>query len=144
MMSTVVIVLGVSISASATGSSVTTPDGHSLEWAGWVDDNAPVAVLLWASWVPEADTTLAELGGIRTAVRARGLDLVVVVLQEPIEEAKELLDGVDITWFHDRYGHLLKDYRVVSIPRILVIDEEGRVVERHDATAASVRSRGGE
>jgi len=143
-MSTMVIALGVTISASAAGPTVTTPDGRPLEWSGWIDDNAPVAVLLWASWVPGADTTLTDLGGIRTAVRDRGLDLVVVVLQEPIEEAKESLEGVDITWFHDRYGHLLKDYRVVSIPRILVIDEEGRVVERLDATTASVRSRGGE
>ena len=141
---TAVTVIGPSHTASAAGSTVTTPDGGSVAWADWLGDNAPIAVLLWASWVPDADSTLADLDRITAAASARGLELVLVVVQEPLNEARESLGNIDVEWLHDRYGHLLKEYRVVSIPRLLVVAEDGRVVERLEVDVESLRAWGGE
>lgn len=128
----------------AAGTALTMPDGSPVVWSEWVADQAPVAVLLWASWVPSAEETLNDLDQITAAARAHGLDLVVVAVQETLEEAAESLEGVDVVWLHDRYGHLLKDYRVVVIPRLLVFAEDGRVVEQLEVSPRSLRAWGGE
>lgn len=124
--------------------TLTNPDGNPVEWDAWVADNAPVAVLLWASWEPDADGVLADLDRISKAARAKGFDLVVVAVQEPFKEAAESLDGSGVDWLHDRYGRLLKDYRVVTIPRLLVIADDGRVVEQLDVDSQALSAWGGE
>ncbi len=124
--------------------TLTTPDGEPVVWSEWVAENAPVAVLLWASWVPAADETLGDLDRITSAARAHDLDLVVVAVQEPLEDATEILDGANVNWLHDRFGHLLKDHRVVTIPRLLVFEKDGRVVERLEVSPDSLRSWAGE
>lgn len=128
----------------AAGESPTTPDGVPVAWPDWVSANAPVAVLLWASWVPDAGTTLADLDRISAAARSRGLDLVVVAVQEPIAAARESIGDADVTWFHDRYGDLLKQYRVVSIPILLVLSDDGKVTERIAVTRESLQAWAGE
>jgi thiol-disulfide isomerase/thioredoxin len=126
--------------ASAEGALPTTPEGVPVAWSGWIGDHAPVAVLLWASWVPDADEALADLDRISAAAEARGLDLVVVVVQEPIEEARDAIGGADVEWFHDRYGDLLKEYRVVSIPLLLVFSADGKVTERVAVTSEALQA----
>lgn len=138
------IVAGQAGGASAAGSTVTTPDGRPVVWAEWLEENGPVAVLFWASWMPDAAMTLDQLETISGAARKHDLDVILVVVQESLGEAQESLDGIDIRWFHDRYGHLLKDNRVVSIPRILVISSDGTVVEQLDVQAEALRAWGGE
>jgi hypothetical protein len=128
---------------SAADPAVTTPDGRPVVWAGWLEENGPVAVLLWASWVPDASVTLDNMETISAAARQQGLGLILVVVQEPLGEAKESLEGVEVRWFHDRYGHVLKANRVVSIPRILVISADGTVVEQLEAKPEAVRAWGG-
>ncbi len=120
------------------------PDGTPVVWADWLAERAPVAVLVWASWVPGADATLADLDRIRTAARGQGLDLVIVAVQESFGEAAGALADVKIDWVHDRYGGLLKDYRVVDIPRLLVFTADGRLAKRLDISPESLRSWGGE
>ena len=137
------IVTGQAGGASAAGPTVTTPDGRPVVWAEWLDEHGPVAVLLWASWVPDAAATLDNLDTITAAARKRDLDVILVVVQESLGEAQESLEGIDIRWFHDRFGHLLKKNRVVSIPRILVISRDGTVVEQLDVKPESIRAWGG-
>lgn len=137
------IITGSTAGSSAAGLTVTTSDGRSVVWADWLEENGPVAVLLWASWVPDAATTLDNIETITTAARKRDLEVIVVVVQESLSEAQVSLESVDIRWFHDRFGHLLKEYRVVSIPRLLVISGDGSVVERLDVKPESVRAWGG-
>ena len=141
---TAVLTLGVPSVGVTAGTTLTTPDGSPVVWSDWVADQAPVAVLLWASWVPSAEETLADLDQITAAARANGLNLVIVAVQETLEEAAESLEGVDVGWLHDRYGHLLKDYRVVVIPRLLVFSEDGREFERLEVSPESLRAWGGE
>lgn len=126
--------------APAEGASPTTPEGVPVAWSSWIGDHAPVAVLLWASWVPDADEALADLDRISAAAEARGLDLVVVVVQEPIEEARQAIGSADVEWFHDRYGDLLKDYRVVSIPLLLIFSADGKVTERVAVTSEALQA----
>jgi len=140
---TAFIVMGHAAGSFAAGPGVTTPDGRPIVWAEWLEENGPVAVLLWASWVPDAGTTLESLGTITAAAQKRDLDVILVVVQESLSEAKESLEGTDIRWFHDRFGHLLKDNRVVSIPRILVIAGDGTVIEQLEAKPESIRTWGG-
>ncbi len=127
----------------AAGPEVTTPDGRPVVWTDWLEEHGPVAVLFWASWVPEADATLDTLGTIAAAARKRDLDVILVVVQESLGEAQKALEGTEIRWLHDRYGHLLKSNRVVSIPRILVISGDGTVIEQLDVKPESIRAWGG-
>ncbi len=137
------IILGHTVGVAAGGPTVTTADGRPVEWAEWLAENGPVAVLLWASWVPDAAATLDDIDTITAAARRRNLELILVVVQEPLSEAHRSLDGIDIRWFHDRYGHLLKENRVVSIPRLLVFSGEGAVTERIEVGPESIRAWGG-
>ncbi len=136
-------ITGYTASSSAVGLTVTTSDGRPVVWADWLEENGPVAVLLWASWVPDAATTLDNIDTITATARTRDLDVILVVVQESLSEAQESLEGVDVRWFHDRFGHLLKEYRVVSIPRLLVISGDGTVVERLEVKPESLRAWGG-
>jgi len=140
---TAAVALGIPALAVGAGAAPTTPDGVPVAWSEWVSGNAPVAVLIWASWVPDADDALADLDRIAAAARARGLGFVVVVVQEPIDEAREAIGGADVAWLHDRFGGILKEYRVVSIPILLVLSEDGKVTERVPVTRESLRAWGG-
>ena len=138
-----VIITGHTAGSSAAGPTVTTSDGRPVVWADWLEENGPVAVLLWASWVPDAAATLDNIETITAAARKRDLEVILVVVQESLGEATESLEGVDIRWFHDRFGHILKENRVVSIPRLLVISGDGTVVDRLEVKPESVRAWGG-
>lgn len=115
--------------AAPPGPTVATPDGRPVGWSDWLAERAPVALLMWASWVPDAERVLDDLGPVAAELRGRNLDLVVIVVQETLDEARAGLAGRDVEWLHDRYGLLLKQYRVVSIPRLLILDDEGKVAE---------------
>lgn len=141
---TAVIAFGSPPAVDGAKASPTTPDGVPIVWSEWVSGHAPAAVLIWASWVPDADDALADLDRIAAAAVARDLELVVVAVQEPIDEAREAIGDADVLWFHDRYGGILKEYRVVSIPILLVLSEDGRVIERVPVTRESLRAWGGE
>jgi thiol-disulfide isomerase/thioredoxin len=126
-------------SVLAADAAVTTPDGRPVVWSQWADANAPVAVILWASWTPGARATLDELPDLESAARERGLSIVVVSVQETLEDARRGLDGVDQEWLHDRYGGLLKQYRVVSIPAMLILSDGDRVSARLKPTVDDLR-----
>lgn len=130
---------GGSGTAAAADTNVVTADGDLVVWSEWVEGNAPFAVVLWASWAPGASAARDEFAEIAETAQARGMAAVVVSVQESIGEAKEGLAGVEIPWFHDRYGRLLKEYRVVSIPAMVLVDDGGRVVGRIEPTAEAFR-----
>jgi hypothetical protein len=137
------IVTGHTVGSSAAGPVVTTPDGRPIVWAEWLEDNGPVAVLFWASWVPDAAMAMDNLETITAAAHKQDLEVILVVVQESLSEAKESLKGSNTEWLHDRFGHLLKQNRVVSIPRILVISGDGTVIEQLEVTPESIRAWGG-
>ncbi len=125
--------------ASAAGPAVTTSGGSPVDWAGWVEEQGPVAVLLWASWAPGARDVIAGVGGLETAAATRNLGFVVVSVQEELDEARRGLEGTNVAWLHDRYGSLLKHHRVVTIPVVVIVARDGEVLARLDPTAEALR-----
>jgi hypothetical protein len=136
----IVVAAGWIATGAAAEPSVTDSAGAPLRWSAWIDEHAPVVVVLWASWTPEADATLVSLGELARVARSRGFELVLVSVQEDVGEARSALAGVEFTWLHDRYGDLLKMYRVVAIPKAVLIDAEGAVIDRIDADPMALRS----
>jgi thiol-disulfide isomerase/thioredoxin len=122
-----VLATGVGPATPALGQEVTlsAPDGHQVGWTELVAERGPMAVLFWASWLPKADATLDRVDALAAAARERGLDFLVIAVQEPLDDARGPLGGIRVDWLHDRHGRLLKRYRVVSIPRLLIVDPNG-------------------
>jgi hypothetical protein len=54
----------------------------------------------------------------------------VIAVQESFEASQKSLEGSGTTWFHDRHGLILKEYRVIELPALLVVDTEGTVIAR--------------
>lgn len=119
---------------------VTAPDGRTLEWSRWLANAGPAAVLLWSSWSPRGDEPLAELEAFEAVCRERGLAFVLVAVQEELEESAAVLGGRDVRWLHDRHGMLLKRYRVVRVPSVLVLDGRGEAVARLQPTPEALQA----
>ena len=115
------------------------PDGGLLVWAEWLETSGPAAVVMWSSWAPGSEQFLESLRGLGEACAARGLALIVVAVQEPLEDARRALSKTTVQWVHDRHGASLKRYRVISIPGLVVLDRRGAVVERLEPTPEAVR-----
>lgn len=113
--------------------------GAPVAWSDLVAKKGPVAVLAWASWAPTAGEVLDRRRELAEATRERGLQFVVLVVQEPLEDARQALAGTGLTWVHDRHGALLKSYRVIELPSIVVVSRAGEVVGRLEPTAEAVR-----
>ncbi len=141
----VVVVTTISLADAASAAEIvlTTPEGERVVWSSWVGERGPLVVLLWASWVPRSAETLDQLDELSRAARQDGLDLVVVAVQEPLEDAEDGLAGLDLVWLHDRYGELLKEYRVVTVPRLVIVDRDGRKQRTLPPDPAALRRGGG-
>lgn len=113
--------------------------GAPMAWSDLVAKKGPVAVLAWASWAPTAREVLDRRQGLAEAAGERGLQFLVLVVQEPLEDGRQALAGTGLTWVHDRHGALLKSYRVIELPSIVVISRAGEVVGRLEPTPEAVR-----
>jgi len=113
--------------------------GEPIAWDSWVAEHGPVAVLVWSSWAPGSKQVLIDAPSHRAAARARGLDFLLLDVQETFEEAKASLGGVDVTWFHDRHGVLLKRYRVIRVPFLLVVGADGTATEGLEPSVGALR-----
>jgi hypothetical protein len=114
--------------------------GAPVAWSEWLPRKGPLAVLTWASWAPGADEVLRQSGAIASSCRAKGLGFVVLDVQETLEEARAALAGLEQPWIHDRHGALLKQYRVIRVPSIVLLSADGRVLGRVEATVEAVRA----
>jgi thiol-disulfide isomerase/thioredoxin len=119
--------------------TIADPDGGSIRWSSWLEDHGPAAVVLWASWIPDAEATLNEIEAISRVARSKDLEMVLVSVQESPDEARTMLETAGAPWLNDRYGGLLKQFRVVKIPALVIVAKDGRVVARLDATANALR-----
>ena len=55
---------------------------------------------------------------------------VVVDVQEDFEAAEKALSGRGFEWLHDRHGAILKEYRLIEVPILVIVDSEGRLEAR--------------
>jgi len=113
-------------------------DGTPVVWERWVSRHAPVAILVWASWAPRAGDALARIGELQAAARAKGLEVAVVDVQEARGDAQAALSRTGVPWLHDRHGSLLKRYRVIRVPSVIVIDKTGQAAARLEATPEAI------
>ena len=114
--------------------------GAPVTWSEYVAKRGPLAVLVWASWAPESGTVLDRHSDIAAASREAGLKLVVLDVQETLEDGRSALAKREVAWLHDRHGALLKEYRVITSPSVLLVSSEGEALARLEPTAGAVRS----
>jgi hypothetical protein len=114
--------------------------GAPVAWSDWLPRKGPVAVMIWASWAPGADGVLRQTAAIASACEGKGLGFVVLDVQETLEEARAALRSLQRPWIHDRHGALLKEYRVIRVPSLLLLSADGRVLGKIEATAEAVRA----
>jgi hypothetical protein len=113
--------------------------GKSVQWTEFLGTRTPVAVLIFASWAPGARDTIGELSDLGRACADRGWTLVIVDVQETFDAARRTLSNTGgVQWLHDRHGDVLKRYRVIKVPSIVVIDNGEVVLGRIEARARSV------
>lgn len=132
--------MGLAGLATAAEPALRDRDGVPIAWTDWLAERAPAAVVVYASWAPRADSVLRGLGDLDSAARSRGLRLVLLAVQEPFDDSRVALESVDVDWVHDRHGVLLKRYRVLRVPSVLVIGPDGELVASLDADPEQLRS----
>lgn len=114
--------------------------GAPLAWSDWVAKRGPVAVLVWASWAPDARSVVTDYKAYTEASRDAGLHLVLLDVQETLEDGRQALGGSDINWIHDRHGALLKQYRVITVPSVIVVAADGTLLQHLKATPQALRT----
>lgn len=130
----------VATAAMAADLTLAEPTGGTVRWSEWVGTHGPAAVLVWASWAPDGRDLAKELDALAAAARDHQLELVVVSVQESAEAAARELGPLDVRWLHDRHGAILKEYRVIRVPALIVVDRDSAVLARLEPTAAALRA----
>jgi hypothetical protein len=114
--------------------------GAPIAWTDWVAKRGPVAVLVWSSWSPDAEAAMDGYEELAEACADAGLHLVVLDVQETLEEGRAALGAYDIGWIHDRHGALLKQYRVIEVPSLLLVAADGSQLAKIGASSDALRS----
>jgi hypothetical protein len=109
-------------------------DRTPVRWQEWLAERGTCAVLMWASWAPGTEIDPAVVESYTRAAESVGLTLVLVAVQESFEDAHRALSGTQMTWLHDRHGTILKEYRVIEIPYLIIVDGEGTLLARLEPT----------
>jgi len=112
--------------------------GVPIDWDAWVGKHGPAVVLMWTSWAPGADDAIDAHAAIAAAGREKNLELILLDVQEPIADGRAALGSKGIAWIHDRHGALLKQYRVIRVPSLVIVSSKGEVLARLEPTAAAV------
>jgi len=133
------LVAGGTVVAAAQGPTLLAPDGTATDWGAWLDSHGRSAVVVWASWAPQAATALAALEGLSAACRDAGLSLVVVAVQEPVEASRTALSDRHVAWLHDRHGAFLKRYRLIRLPTLVIVDRDGKMLSELPVSVESLR-----
>jgi hypothetical protein len=128
------------ISYSADPRLVDGVSGAPIAWSDWVAKRGPVAVLVWASWAPDAQDSLKTSEALVAACKEADLHFAVLDVQETLEEGRSALDGVEFGWLHDRHGALLKQYRVIEVPSLLLVAADGSTLAKIEASPEAIRT----
>lgn len=131
-------VLAVSAATAADPPLVDGVSGAPLAWGDWLPRKGPVAVLVWTSWAPDAETVMDRYEGINEACAEAGLFLVILDVQESLEDGRSALGPRGVNWIHDRHGALLKTYRIIKVPSLLLLSADGETLGKIDASAEAV------
>lgn len=130
--------MGLSAASAADPRLVDGVSGAPIAWTDWVAKRGPVAVLVWASWAPKAEATMDGYSDLAKACAEAGLHLVVLDVQESLEDGRAALAGREVGWLHDRHGALLKKYRVIEVPSLLLVAADGQQMAKLAASREAV------
>ena len=125
--------------AGAADLTLTDPAGETVQWSQWIATNGPAAVLVWSSWAPGGGAAIEGLAELGEAARSQGLKLVVIDVHEELEAARRSLDPTGVRWLHDRHGSILKEYRLIRLPILMAVDQNGRAFATIEPSADSLR-----
>lgn len=134
----VLVTLIVAVATAADPPLVDGVSGAPMVWSDWVAKRGPVGVLVWASWAPDARSVVANYQAIAKAGREAGLHMVLLDVQETLEDGRKALGGSSVNWIHDRHGALLKQYKVITVPSVIVVAPDGTLLQRLEATPAAL------
>ncbi len=119
--------------------ALTSPNGDPVAWSAWLGEHGSAVVLLWGSWTPGSEPVLVDAPKIQSVAADRGLDFVVVALQERYEVSRAALGSHKLPWLHDRHGALLKVLRVYDIPAMVIVSQDGAVLGTIEASSQALK-----
>ena len=116
----------------------TTLDNKSIDTGSF--RNQVVVVHYWASWCDLCKDEFSTLKDMQAKYRSRGLALVGVNLDATASMAKKELQSTPLPWpqLYEEgglEGRLANQLGIVTLPTMLLIDKEGRVVRRNITAA---------
>jgi len=92
-----------------------------------------VLLNFWATWCKPCEEEMPAMQRLQSALAAEGLALVAVSVdeeREPVEAFRTRL-GLDFTLLWDPEQRVSRLYQAYRFPETLLIDRDGRVVERY-------------
>lgn len=101
----------------------------------------PTVLVFWNSWLPGATEFAALLHEVDRAAAANGWPGAVVVFQDEGDAwAKSIgASGAALPRVLDRRGALLRQFKVTKAPAVLVVGQDGAVLDRSGPEAGEVR-----
>lgn len=131
---------------------VSTVDGDTLR----PDDLRGTVFLLdfWATWCAPCIAELPNVKKVYEEYHAKGFEIVSISLDEDREYFEQFIKNQGMNWIHvynadQAEGQdLAERYGIVSIPRMILVDENGSIIEAglrgHDLNKAVEKAVGGE
>lgn len=103
--------------------------GSSIETSDYKGKG--VVLNFWASW---CNPCVNELPLLNEAYKMAGIDMVAINVGEDEETIRKFANRYELAFpiAMDREQEVKKQYRVVGLPLTVVIDESGRIIERHE------------
>lgn len=90
-----------------------------------------VVLNFWASW---CNPCVNELPLLNEAYKLAGIDMIAINVGEDEETVKKFVDRYELAFpiAMDREQDVKRQYRVAGLPLTVVIDEQGKLIKRHE------------
>lgn len=91
--------------------------------------NKPVILFFWATWCPYCTAELPYLQKQYNDIKARGVEVLAIDINEPQERLEKFLDKhkVTLTVLIDKNNQVATSYKVMGIPTYVLIDSAGKI-----------------
>lgn len=111
-------------------------DGNSVSLDSVLQHNNFVLVDVWASWCTPCRAINRKLAPEYAALKAQGVELISVSVDEKVEEWKKAVAMDKIPWIQlisaeGMKSRVVADYKVESLPATFLIDKNGNIIRQH-------------